>query len=269
MESGDTLTVEEHLTNTPLGERQVLSRKVPLRDRNGNSVGILGASLDITERKRAEEATKAALKEKEVLLRELYHRTKNNMQVISSMLALQSYYIDNKEALQIFKDMENRIQSMALVHQKLYQSQNLSRINLSEYVSDLAVLLLRSYATSYRISLDIDAEDVFVLIDTAMPCGLILNELISNALKHAFPEGNEGIIMIVLHRSVTNHIELVVADNGIGVPEDFDFRRTGTLGLQNVVALAERQLDGEITFTVKDGLSCQITFRDDLYQERV
>ena len=269
METGNTLTLEEHLINTPLGERQVLSRKVPLRDGKGQIVGILGASLDITDRKEAEENIKAALKEKEVLLRELYHRTKNNMQVISSMLALQSYSIENEEVRHIFKDIDLRIRSMALVHHKLYESHNLSSINLKEYIYDLIALLVSSYTASERITFDIDAEDVLVLIDTAMPCGLLLNELISNVLKHAFPGEREGRISIVLRRVDHNHLELIVADNGIGVPDNFDFRHAQTLGLQNVFALAERQLAGEITFIVNNGLTCRTKFRDDLYQERV
>lgn len=244
------------------------TNKVPIFIRDSGDC-LLGVAVDITERKQAEEKIKAALQEKEVLLRELYHRTKNNMQVISAMLALKSYTVDHKDVQLIFKEIEHRIQAMALVHHKLYQSQNLSSINLREYIHDLASFLFNSYISSQRITLDIDAEDVFVLIDTAIPCGLLLNELISNALKHAFPGERAGEIGIVLRRIDYNHLELLVADNGVGVPEDFDFRRTNTLGLQNVFALAERQLDGEIQFNADHGLTCHITFRDDLYEERV
>ena len=240
-----------------------------VRNAEGKPLYFLGSVLDISERKRAEESVRAALEEKEVLLRELYHRTKNNMQVISSMLALQARYIDNQEVLHIFEDMENRIQSMALVHQKLYQSKNLSRINLGEYINDLAALLFRSYSSSQKIVFEIEAEDVFVLIDLAMPCSLIVNELITNALKYAFPGNRDGRIRITLRRLETKKIDLWISDNGVGVPENFDFRTTSSLGLQTVFGLAERQLHGKIQFHVNDGLMCHLTFRDDLYKERI
>ena len=225
---------------------------------------------DVSERKRAEEAMKAALEEKEILLRELYHRTKNNMQVIRSMLALQGAHCGHPEVKSVFKETENRIQAMALVHQKLYQSRDLSRINLKEYYNDLAHFLIRSYgAAGERITLRLHLEDIHVLIDTAIPCGLVLNELVSNALKHAFPDGREGEIVVEVFRSEGRSIEIRFSDNGAGVPEGFDLRTQGTLGLQTVLMIVEHQLKGKLEFSNKTGLTVKLRFQDSLYSKRV
>ncbi len=268
VDTGRTAEYEDEVT-FPEGRRWLLSRVHPVPDAGGTFHAAQIISHDITERKRAEETIKAALAEKEVLLRELYHRTKNNMQVVSAMLAMQAQTIHRPDVQQSFKDMENRIQSMALVHHKLYQSKTLSSINLREYITELAGLLVTSYASADHISLNIEADDLYVLIDTAMPCGLVLNELISNALKHAFPGGRTGVIRISLRRSDPTHVELTVSDNGVGLPKGFDIRKTDTLGIQNVLALVERQLDGEIRFSNQNGLTCHIRLRNDLYTERV
>ncbi len=231
---------------------------------------IFGIGADITERRRAEEQIKRALKEKEVLLRELYHRTKNNMHVICSMLALRAAHVKDEYALSVLKEIEDRIQSMALVHQKLYQSQNLSSIDLKEYIGDLVALLMESYKSQTdRVSLVLDLENVPVLIDIAIPCGLILNELISNALRHAFPEDKKGAVKVRLRKREDNTILLQVSDDGIGVPPGFDFRQRQSLGLQTIFALAEYQLQGEVTFESGEGVSCQIQFQDTLYEPRI
>ncbi len=226
--------------------------------------------LDITGRKQGEDRLKLALKEKETLLQELYHRTKNNMQVICSLLRLQSTYMEDAEVKNVFRDMESRIYSMALVHRKLYESQNLSSINLSEYIRELADLLIQSYQFGpTSVSLSLDLEDVFVLIDTAVPCGLILNELISNAIRHAFPKGKPGNIQIRLRRLPDGSIELMVADDGVGVPKDFDFRSSGKLGLQSIFAIGEYQLRAKVDFHTDKGVGCSLCFRDTFYQPRV
>jgi two-component sensor histidine kinase/CheY-like chemotaxis protein len=224
----------------------------------------------ITERKRAEEQVKKSLAEKETLLRELYHRTKNNMAVIIALLGLQAASFEDERLQKEFVDAQNRIRSMALVHQKLYDARDLSRINLKEYISELVQLTKDSYSISpAQISVSYAMEDVFVLIDSAIPCGLIVNELISNALKHAFPAGQAGEIKVQLHRTGTGQVDLIIADNGKGVPQDFDFRLNGHLGIQNVFILVEHQLHGQVEFESHQGVTCRIRFQDTYYEARV
>jgi PAS domain S-box-containing protein len=223
---------------------------------------------DITQRLKAEQEIKTALAEKETLLRELYHRTKNNMQVISAMLSLQKSYTDNPLVDRILTEMDNRIQSMALVHQKLYQSRNLSSIDLGDFLRELALLLEESMKVNPEVTLDLDLESVPVLIDLAIPCGLLLNELVSNALKYAFPPGTQGEIKISLHQDAEQFIHLSVADNGIGLPASFNPREDGRLGLQTIFALVEHQLQGNITFTRGPGLSASMKFQNSSGQAR-
>ncbi len=225
---------------------------------------------DITRRIEGEEGVKRSLVEKVTLLRELYHRTKNNMSVIIALLELQALERGDEALTKAFKEAENRIRSMALVHQKLYDAADLSHISLNDYISDLIELLTKSYSvSSSEVAFDTEMEEVSVLIDSAIPCGLILNELISNALTFAFPEGRKGRITIALRRDKEGSIELFVADDGIGVPLGFDFRRDGRLGLQTIFGLAEEQLEGSVDFHSGAGLACRITFKDDLYGPRV
>ena len=225
---------------------------------------------DFTTRKQAEDRLKASLAEKEVLLRELYHRTKNNMNVIQSILALQAAFSRNDEVERIAKEVGDKIQAMALVHQKLYQSQNLSCIPLHEYLPELVELLQQSYTISpASIAVRLDVAPVFVLIDTAIPCGLTLNELMSNIFKHAFPDDRNGEIRIQLTEDDQGLITLQVSDNGVGVPPGFDFRAQDSLGLQSLVMIAEHQLQGTVTFTGDDGVTCRIQFTDTSYHARV
>ena len=241
-----------------------------LRSADGKIGGILCSGEDITKYKRAGEELRKALAEKETLLRELYHRTKNNMQVISALLDLQSEYMNDERLREVFVDTENRIRSMALVHQKLYEAQDLSHVNLKEYIGDLFQLLMVSYKIQPgSVSVLTEMEDVMVLIDIAIPCGLILNELISNAFKYAFPNGRTGEVTIRLGRAVDGEIQLRVADNGIGLPPGFDVRKDGRLGMQNIFILVEKQLKGQVAFETQGGLACQVYFRDNLYQPRV
>jgi two-component sensor histidine kinase/CheY-like chemotaxis protein len=218
---------------------------------------------ELVERRQVEQQLKVALKEKEVLLRELYHRTKNNMQVISSMLNLQRIQIKDDYLTTAFLEMENRIQSMSLVHRKLYQSQDLSSLDLGEYVQDLVVLLKRSYLVSTeKIAILLETEAVKASIDTTIPCGLILNELISNALNHAFPENGNGRIHIWVKKVKGGIIELGVSDNGVGPKSECDFQNSGKLGLQIVKTLGENQLGGEVIFETDPGLACRVRFRE-------
>ncbi|HEX9925796.1 MAG TPA: histidine kinase dimerization/phosphoacceptor domain -containing protein, partial [Anaerolineae bacterium] len=215
---------------------------------------------DITERKKAEAQIEASLKEKEVLLQEIHHRVKNNLQVISSLLNLQSEYVEDQKALEVFQESQHRVRSMALIHEKLYRSENLAQIDFADYVRELSTYLFRSQTAKVQdITLTVQPENIFLDIDRAVPCGLMLNELVSNALKHAFPNGRPGEIRIEL--SIDNHRQLTlkVIDNGIGFLAEWDYQNTKSLGLQLVNTLVD-QLDGKIELDRDNGMEFTITF---------
>lgn len=215
---------------------------------------------EVAVRKQAEEKIRASLQEKEVLLKEIHHRVKNNLQVISSLLFLNARKVRDKRTSDLFSDSQHRIRSMALIHEKLYQSADLARIRFQEYVRNLTHYLLRSYgAGAAPIDLQIDVEDVALEIDTAIPLGLIINELVSNAFKHAFPDGRGGVIRIGLHSDNDNHYVLDICDNGVGFPRDVDFRQTDSLGMQLVNNLVS-QLGGAIELTNGNGSEFRVTF---------
>lgn len=216
---------------------------------------------EITSRKRAEHQIKVSLQEKEVLLKEIHHRVKNNLQIISSLLNIQSEYIQEKEVLEMFKVSQNRIASMALIHEKLYQSKDLARIEFGEYIRDLVANLFVSYETkSYTVAIKINIDDIFLSIDAAIPCGLIINELVLNSLKHAFPVGSSGDILINFYSENEKFFTLIVSDNGIGLPQNFDFKNTGSLGLQLVDDLIN-QLSGTIEINRSSGVEFKIKFQ--------
>lgn len=222
------------------------------------TVTAMVLAANVSERRRAEEEIQTSLKEKDVLLREVHHRVKNNLQVISSMLNLQARYIKDKKALEMCRECQNRVRSIALVHEKSYQSKGLSRLDFSDHVRSLVSHLFRSYGVrSDRIALSIHVEDVDLGIDAAIPCGLIINELVSNSLKHAFPQG-KGEISVGLRQHGDRYI-LVVRDNGVGLPEGLDFPNTETLGLQIVNALTD-QLGGSIELGSGAGTEFKVTF---------
>ncbi|MGD0283644.1 MAG: PAS domain S-box protein, partial [Dissulfurispiraceae bacterium] len=200
--------------------------------------------LDITERKHMEEHLRKTIKERETLLRELYHRTKNNMNTISSLINLQTASLYGDEiAIQLFRDLQDRIMSMALVHERLYKSKDLSNVRLKDYVSDLANTLISGYKINRdKFSLRLDIEDLTLSIDTLIPCGLIINELMTNSLKYAFADGREGQIRIKGQLTAGSEIQLVYSDNGIGFPEGFDFAKVETLGLRLINGLITSQL---------------------------
>ncbi|HVO74401.1 MAG TPA: histidine kinase dimerization/phosphoacceptor domain -containing protein [Ignavibacteriaceae bacterium] len=213
---------------------------------------------DITGRKKTEEKIEASLKEKEVLLKEVHHRVKNNLQIISSLLNLQSNYIEDKEALEVFKESQNRVKSMALIHEKLYQSGNLSQINIKDYIKDLSAKLFSSYRhESKNIQLNLNIEETTLEVDKCIAVGLILNELISNSLKHAFADRSKGKLNIDFNRKEDKLI-LIAADNGVGFPQDFDFQNTETLGLQLVFSLID-QHRGTIEYDKSEGAKFKIT----------
>ncbi len=230
------------------------------------------AQTEINERLRVEEQIKASLKEKELLLKEIHHRVKNNLQVISSLLSLQSKNIQDPSALELFRESQNRIRSMALIHEKLYRSDDLAGIDFGEYVRSLSAFLVRSYrANSGPVALKVNANDIFLGIDSAVPCGLIINELVSNALKHAFPQtgnntgepvgpvGKENEIRVELGADADRQVTLIVGDNGIGFPQDLDFRNTESLGMQLVTTLTN-QLNGSLELDSNDGTQFTIRF---------
>ncbi len=219
---------------------------------------------DITDRKRAENEIKESLKEKEALLMEIHHRVKNNMQIISSLLSLQSRYITDKDAFGVFKESQNRVKSMAMIHERLYNSEGLAKIDFIEYIKNLVDDLFCSYGINNNcIKIEIDADKIFLNADTAIPCGLIINELVTNSLKYAFPTESyhhEEKIYIKLHQN-NKKILLIVGDNGIGLPKDVDLENSETLGLRLVRSLVD-QLDGTIELHNDGGTEFQIIFAE-------
>ncbi len=232
----------------------------PIRDLNGRAIGFRGIIHDITERKRAEEHIRASLYEKELLLKEIHHRVKNNMQIISSLLSIQSRNIKDKKYLELFKKSQDRIHSMALVHEKLYKSRDLARIDFAEYIKNLATHLLLSYnAKPGTVDLKISAKDIYLEVDKAIPCAQIVNEIISNALLYAFPEGEGGEISIDFHKDKKGNYTLIISDNGIGIPKDLDYHSTDSLGLLLVNGLT-KQINGDIKMDNGRGTTFTITF---------
>lgn len=199
--------------------------------------------------------------EKEVLLKEIHHRVKNNLQVINSLIRLQCAFTEDKEALELFDECQNRIISMALIHEKMYESSDLSNLNIKEYVSELAQNLLRSYRLNQRIELDVDVTIQHLSLDTLVPLGLMLNELISNSLKHGFKGRTDGLITVRLGQRSDGLFDLLIGDNGVGLPPDFSFNSAQTLGMELIVTLTS-QLDGEITrLSEEDGSFFRVVFK--------
>jgi two-component sensor histidine kinase len=202
------------------------------------------------------------LEEKELLLSEIHHRVKNNMQIIISLLQLQSQQVQDKSYISILKESENRIRALALIHEKLYRSKDLSHINCQEYILDFVQLLLELFGVNDKIELKIDINQAIQLnLDQAIPLGLIINELITNILKHAFPSMKAGAkIEVTLVDLGDDSLELVIADNGIGLPAGFDWQKTDTLGLKLVKMLA-KQLGDDILCRSDSGVIFEITFK--------
>ena len=236
--------------------------------RYGRQSGALVVIRDITERKRADAAIAASLREKDILLREIHHRVKNNMQVISSLLSLQAGHVADGEARRVLKEGQLRIRSMALIHEKLYQARDLSRIEFASYIRSLAAYLFEFFKVDPgQVRLETEVGDVRLDINTAVPCGLLISELVSNALKHAFPEGREGTVRIGLQRDQDGRVVIRVADDGVGFPESVDFVRPESFGLQ-IVGLLVDQLDASIELVKGTGTAYRITFRELEYKPR-
>lgn len=221
---------------------------------------VTAAIRDITDRRRVETKLRASLEEKEVLLKEIHHRVKNNLQIVSSMLNLQLDQLTDSTALERFKESQSRVRSIALFHEKLYQSKDLARVDVGAYLQSLATALLATYGVNPdAITLSITAEDVPLSVDEAISCGLIVNELVSNSLKHAFAARRGGHIRIEL-RATESQVKLLVADDGVGIPEGLNFREPSTLGLKLVCIFTE-QLSGTIELDRSAGTCFAIRFR--------
>lgn len=246
----------------------VLNNISSIRD-NGEYIGCLALISDITEIKKSDEIIKQSLKEKDTLLREVHHRVKNNMQIISSMLSLQSNRINDQEVLDIFKESQNRVKSMALVHEKIYKSCDMSKIEVKEYINDIIYHLSSLYVLNPgSINFDVNIENIYFDIDTAIPVALIVNELVTNSLKYAFPVQMDETLFDLKNpmkieidiKSNSDKYEMMIRDNGIGLGEDFDFDNVSTLGLKIVKVLVE-QIKGDIEILCTKGTVFRIIFK--------
>jgi len=226
----------------------------------GQAIRVSGVLRDITEQKHISDQIQASLAEKEVLLKEIHHRVKNNLQIISSLLSLQSGYIEDQQTLGILKTGENRVASMALIHEQLYQSEDLAKIDLVDYIQNLVANLFSSYdVNSQQINLHLNIGNILLCLDVAIPCGLIINELISNSLKHAFPNSKKGNIYIEMY-TINEQYCLNIRDDGVGLPQYIDPNNTDSLGLQIVAALTQ-QLEGSLKINSNNGTEFQIKFQ--------
>lgn len=231
-------------------------RSIILNDR---FLGIQGVIADITEQKRAEDKIKASLREKEAMMREIHHRVKNNLQIVSSLLRLQSRAIKSRKLKETFDIAQNRIKSMALIHEVLYLSENLDRINFSVYIKRITDYLFAMFSRkAKKIHMELDIGEYYLDIEKAIPCGLIINELVSNAFKHAFPDNKPGKIQILLKNKLGKYT-LTIRDTGIGFPREVEYRKAETLGLQLVHDLVN-QIDGTLAMNSADGTSFEIDF---------
>ncbi|OEC87569.1 MULTISPECIES: PAS domain-containing sensor histidine kinase [Methanobacterium] len=221
---------------------------------------------DISRRKKIEKDIKTSLEEKELFLKEIHHRVKNNLQIISSLLDLQVNYVDHKETVNVLRGSKDRVKSMAMIHDMLYQSTDLANIDFSNYIKNLVQDLFYSYGVKNNIKLIIDAEEVFLNIETAIPCGLIINELVSNSLKYAFPDNKSGKVFVSFHMH-DKCLELIAADNGIGLSDDINFGNIQTLGLQ-LVNMLINQLEGSVELERNGGTAFRIRFNELNYKKR-
>ncbi|WP_424357527.1 sensor histidine kinase [Methanocella sp. MCL-LM] len=252
---------DEHIVLNPKSGEQIYAgvKISPLYEGTGNGSTLL-LLADITDRIKKQESLNTSLQEKDALLKEIHHRVKNNLQIISSLVNLQSSEISDSKAVSALNETQARIKTMALIHEKMYRSMDLSNIDLAEYIANLTRALFSIYNTAQsRIRLNLDMEKgVKIDIDTAVPCGLIINELVSNCLKHAFPDGREGEIIVEMSKT-EKIVSLTVRDNGVGIPPGLDVRNTETLGMQLVYTLAA-QLEGTVTLKSENGTTFIIEY---------
>jgi two-component system, sensor histidine kinase PdtaS len=232
----------------------------PLYDTRGRLVGAVESIRDITARKTTEDKVRHALEEKDVLLQEIHHRVKNNLQVISALIELQIQYMKDPGSINTLRDSQNRIRTMALIHETLYRSHDLSKVEFHAYIRKLVDALFETYSIEENtIRTVFDVDEILLDVDTAIHCGLIVNELVSNTFKHAFPNGRNGTITIGFHWTGPSYT-LTYADNGVGIPEGIDFKNTESLGLKLVNLLSTEQLEGTIELTREQGTKYRIVF---------
>ena len=237
-------------------------QSIAVHGEDGDIVKIRTAMTDISVRKKIEQQLRTSLKEKEVLLQEVHHRVKNNMQVITSLIDLQCEKIEDKHICDMFLKTVDRINSMALVHKQLYTSNDFSKVDITSYMKSLAENLFKSHSVDTdKISLKIGKTDVALNLDSAIICGLIINELITNCLKHAFPGDRNGEVQVAFESLDDGQLEMRVSDDGVGLPSNFDFRNSDTLGVKMVIALAEYQLGGTINLDSTRGTEFKVRFK--------
>jgi PAS domain S-box-containing protein len=240
--------------------RWLLDHGVPRFAPDGSFAGYIGSCVDITELKDVYRALTTRLREREMLLREVHHRVKNNLQLVSSLLSMQARSLSDAATREALNDSRKRVQSIALIHDELYQAQDFSHVAFSEYIRRLCTLVVQATSPSVdRVSLKLDLHSVALGIDRAIPCGLILNELLINSMKHGFADGRSGAIHVELREPETNRIELTVADNGVGLPDGLDVRQAQTVGMQIVCTLAE-QLDAVLDVQRRGGTTFKLGF---------
>ncbi|MDO9045655.1 MAG: CHASE4 domain-containing protein [Methanobacteriaceae archaeon] len=269
------LNLESNVNDFKNYELHLINKEGEIRDFYATFSFMKGADevlislIDITEHKKTGNKIRESLKEKEILLREIHHRVKNNLQIISVLLSLQSEEIDDPEILEKYKESENRIHSMALIHEKMYQSNDLSSIDFTDYVKNLIADITYAYGfDSSSLDITMDLNNYNMSIETVMPLGLIINELVSNSLKYAFQNKSSKKINIILEKLDNDQFKLEISDNGIGFPENIDFKNTSSLGLQLVNELVQ-QIDGQIEVFNKKGTNFIINFQEPEYKKRI
>jgi PAS domain S-box-containing protein len=259
------LDTERMTKSNVLLEVSLLGYKIEV---NNIQIGSFHIYSDISKRKKYEAEIKSSLVEKEMLLKEIHHRVKNNLQIISSLLLIQSKFLKDRETKEVFLESQNRVKSIALIHEKLYQTTNFSRIDFEKYLKTFIPHLFQTFgAPTGKISYKIKADNIFLNTETAIPCGLIINEIVTNSLKHAFKSTQKGIVSVELIYHTNNYLTLIVKDNGSGIPENIEIGKSNTLGLQ-LISLLTKQLGGTIELKKQNGTEFRIKFAISEYTNR-
>ncbi|HVV84905.1 MAG TPA: histidine kinase dimerization/phosphoacceptor domain -containing protein [Kofleriaceae bacterium] len=245
--------------------RWILDQGAPRFDPDGSFVGFIGSCVDIEEQRQAREDLRRVndelvvrVREREILLREVHHRVKNDLQVIASLLGIQARRLADEDAVAALLECQSRVETVALVHEQIYQTRDLSRIPFAPYVRRLAAGVFRALGGAGPIELAIDVDDVVLSVEEAIPCGMILHELLGNCLKHAFPRARGGHVSVGVHALPGGRLELEVADDGVGLPPGFDPAETTSVGWRLILAFVE-QLDGRLELESRGGATVRVT----------